>query len=283
VTGGVAPRFGRPCIVVSQCLELAPVRYDGELIASPIIRRLAHHVDLVPVCPEVGIHLGVPRDPILLVRAGGHVRLRQPSTGRDLTEPMDDFAEDFLDRLGSADGFILKSRSPSCGIGDVKLLAGVEDDAVVLGMTSGRFAAAVLARFPEAATEDEVGLADLRRRHHWLTRVFTRATLRAVVESGRADALREFHAAHRLLLAAHDPSAADDLGRLVHGVDAVRFADVARAYARTVDRALRRPPTPPRPRGLLDGWIAELGEDAPEVQRCRQPYPASLLAADPAP
>lgn len=269
------PPFGRPCVVISQCLELAPVRYDGALIRAPIVRRLADYADLLPVCPEVGIRLGVPRDPIRLVRQGDVVRLRQPSSGRDLTDVMDAFSREFLAGVGPVDGFILKSRSPSCGIGDVKLHAGLDDE-VVVATTSGRFAAAVLERFGGVAT-DEVGLGDAERRHHWLTRVFTRGTLREAVESGRVDALQEFHIAHRLLLAAHNPAAAAHLGRLLEKAGG-HFSDVARAYAAGVDRALRRAPSSSRRSTLLETWTRQLGEDAPEVRRCRQPYPEALTS-----
>lgn len=273
-----ALRFGRPRVVVSQCLGLAPVRYDGEMIASPLVRRLADHADLVPVCPEVGIRLGVPRDPIRLVRLAEGVRLRQPASGRDLTADMDDFVHGFLDGVDPVDGFVLKSRSPSCGLGDVKLHDSLETDSIV-GMTSGRFAAAVQTRFPGIATEDEVGLADARRRHHWLTRVFTRATLRAALASGRAAALKDFHARYRLLLEAHD-AAASRLERLVDSGDAGGAGSAARAYAEGVDRALRHPP-PSGWQALLASWTAELGEDAPEVRLCRQPYPDALVATRP--
>jgi uncharacterized protein YbbK (DUF523 family) len=274
VKSGMPGVFGRPRIVVSECLELAEVRYNGERIASPFVRQLSDHVDLVPVCPEVGIGLGVPRDPIRLERQGDDVRLRQPSTGRDLTDAMDGFGDGFLARLGSVDGFVLKSRSPSCGIGDVKLHGGSDDDKVVTVM-SGRFADAVLRRFPDVAAEDEVGLADSYRRHHWLTRVFTRATLREAVDSDGAGALRSFHAAYRLLLMAHDEAVAAELERLIGHVDGAS-PEAARAYARGVGRALRRSPAPPRWRRMLESWAREFGEDAPEVRRCQQPYPAAL-------
>ena len=74
------------------------------------------HVEFLPVCPEVEIGLGVPRDPIRLVRVrkDDEPSLIQPSSGLDLTAKMLDFAREFLAGLeGSVEGFILKSRSPS--------------------------------------------------------------------------------------------------------------------------------------------------------------------------
>ena len=54
-----------------------PARRAGALRRRPQAQRascleeLSRHVRFVPVCPEVGIGLGVPREPIRLVRRGG--------------------------------------------------------------------------------------------------------------------------------------------------------------------------------------------------------------------
>jgi uncharacterized protein YbbK (DUF523 family) len=56
--------FPRPVVVISKCFEFEPCRYDGEVIPFPWRDRLKPYVRFVPVCPEVGIGLGIPRDPI---------------------------------------------------------------------------------------------------------------------------------------------------------------------------------------------------------------------------
>jgi uncharacterized protein YbbK (DUF523 family) len=174
----------RPVVVVSQCLGFAPVRYDGLVLEDQFVRALGNHVQIVQVCPEVGIGLGVPRDPIRILQQRGQRRLLQPSTGRDLTAAMREFAESFLDRAGPVDGFILKSRSPSCGIKDVKIFDAVAD-APAMGKDAGFFAAAVLRRWPHAAIEDERRLANPRLRRHFLVRLFAAARLRAVRGQGK--------------------------------------------------------------------------------------------------
>lgn len=161
----------RPRVVVSQCLGFAAVRYDGQVLESRFVDALRDHVEFVQVCPEVGMGLGVPRDPIRIEATAGDIRLVQPSTGRDLTEAMHRFAETFLDGLGEVDGFILKSRSPSCGIRDTKRFRpGAEDPLDDLG--AGLFARAILERFPHAAVEDEARLADPGHRNRFLTRLW---------------------------------------------------------------------------------------------------------------
>lgn len=163
----------RPRVVLSRCLELAACRYDGGGIRSPVVRMLARYVDYVPVCPEVRIGLGVPRPPIRIERSpSSELRLVQPSTGRDLTERMLGFAESFADETEAVDGILLKSRSPSCGSGDVKIHEGGE---IVTADGSGLFARVMRERYPGVAMADEVRLTDPQIRRDWLTRVFQSA------------------------------------------------------------------------------------------------------------
>ena len=83
----------KPIIVISKCITFAAVRWDSTIIASEFVEKLKPYVEFVPVCPEVEIGLGVPRNPIRLVSRNGDIRLIQPSTGLDLTEKMEEFAE----------------------------------------------------------------------------------------------------------------------------------------------------------------------------------------------
>ncbi len=142
---------------------------------------------MITVCPEVEIGLGVPRDKIRLVRGAAQqdsaARLApllvQPATGRDLTDDMQNFAREFLATLGvdAVDGFILKSRSPSCGIRDTKIFSDSRtEDIVDLG--AGLFAKAVLDVFGNLPVEDEARLADREVRRDYLTRLYHRAQRR---------------------------------------------------------------------------------------------------------
>lgn len=190
-TRGVASlnRFPRPRLVISRCLELDACRYNAVVIRTPLVRRLEAAVDLVPVCPEVEVGLGVPRDPIRLVSHGGDVRLVQPSTARDLTAEMEEFAVCFLAVVGDVDGFLLKARSPSCGPEDVSLYRGPYAEETV-GRRAGVFAAAVRARFPDAVIEHEASLSDPRVLHRFLAGLFAAAGRREARVGGPGVAAR---------------------------------------------------------------------------------------------
>ncbi len=83
-------------------------------------------VTFIPVCPEVEIGLGVPRETIRIVEENGLNKLVQPSTREDLTENMEQFSNAFLQTLFEVDGFILKNRSPSYGTFYVEIYSSFE-------------------------------------------------------------------------------------------------------------------------------------------------------------
>ncbi len=237
-------RFPPPRLVVSRCLELDACRYNGATIRAPLIERLAAHVELVPVCPEVEIGLGVPRDPVRLCKVGGTLRMVQPSTGRDLTDAMTGFAESFLSQVGPVEGFVLKSRSPSCGLTDSKVYSSSEPP-MPSGKDAGLFARAVLERFGDAAVEDEGRLTNFRLRHHVLAKAFTLARLRRVAEAGAMRELVAFHAGHKLFLMAQNQAAMRVLGRIVANSERRPFPEILGAYRAELARALARPARAP--------------------------------------
>jgi uncharacterized protein YbbK (DUF523 family) len=108
----------------------------------------------VPVCPEVEIGLGVPRDTLRLVGDDRAPRLVVERTGEDLTARMQRFAAGRLDALAALDldGYILKRASPSCGLFRVR----VYGRAGVPGATGrGLFASALVERLPALPVEEE--------------------------------------------------------------------------------------------------------------------------------
>jgi uncharacterized protein YbgA (DUF1722 family) len=180
----------------------------------------------------------------------GGFGLIQPETGLDLTEKIRGFSSGFLDGLEEIDGFILKNRSPSCGIGDVKFYAGPEK-AAALGRTSGFFGAAVLEKFGDTAIEDEGRLNNLGIREHFLTRIFAFAGFRKLQASGSIHDLVRFHAANKLLLMAYNQTKMRELGRIVANKDRFPTATVLQLYRSCFTQALAKPPRHASPVNVL--------------------------------
>jgi uncharacterized protein YbbK (DUF523 family) len=155
----------KPRVGISACLLGERVRWDGgHKLAGPLVEALAGRVDWVAVCPEVELGLGAPREPMSLVRRGDGTRLVVNETGRDLTDTMRAFVRARVEglRAEALDGFVLKSRSPSCGLAAP---VGADDAA------PGLFASELRARLPELPVTEETDLATADDRERWLARV----------------------------------------------------------------------------------------------------------------
>ena len=236
--------FARPRIVSSKCLEFEACRYNGARISSDEVRQLFPHADFLPVCPEVEIGLGIPRSPIRIVDPEER-RLIQPETGRDLTGAMGGFLKRFLGPLekvgaGGVDGFILKYRSPSCGLKNVKTFA-TADSKTPAGKGAGLFGAAVLERFSGLPIEDEGRLKDYRIREAFLTQLFALASFRKTQSSGQMKELVRFQSENKLLLMAHAEKHMRALGRIVANPVKRPVDEVMAGYRDGLEKALVTP------------------------------------------
>src|SRR5262249_52335647 len=114
-----APRPPRPRVGISACLLGEMVRWDGGHKREPtLIEAMGDAVEWVPVCPEVEAGFGVPRPPMRLEGRPDAPRMVVIDSGANKTAAMDAFSRARLDALAALglDGYVLKARSPSCGL-----------------------------------------------------------------------------------------------------------------------------------------------------------------------
>jgi len=234
-------KFPKPVVVISKCLGFDSCRYDGARIDVPFVDKLKAHVTFCPVCPEVEIGLGVPRKPIRVISVEGVYTLFQPATGNDLTGLMRNFVKTFLDSLSEVDGFLLKNRSPSCGVGDVKIYPGFEDVSRTF-RGNGFLGGAVLEKFAGLPVEDEGRIRNFTIREHFLTRIFAFARFREVKESGSMGALVNFHSLQKLLLMGCNQAQMRLLGKIVANHENADWEMVIVRYEEHLKRALANPP-----------------------------------------
>jgi len=233
--------WAKPRVVFSRCLGFDHCRWNGGTISEPLVEQIKPYVEAITICPEVGVGLGVPREPIRMVGDETTQRLVQPGTGLDVTEKMRAFSTRFLNGLKQPDGFILKYASPSCGPRDVKLYVNEKRGAASI-KTSGMFAAAMTSAHPFAVTEDEGRIKSFDIRHHFLTRLFARARFRLAQSSGRARDLIAFHSQYKLILMAYNQTKMRELGRLVANPSKRPIEDVFEEYAKAFHLALFKSP-----------------------------------------
>lgn len=242
---------------ISACLLGEKVRFDGGHKLDTYIRdTLGPYFDFVPVCPEVAIGLGVPRPTLRLVGDPAQPRavgVRDPD--RDVTAPLRQYGRRMVQELPPLAGFLLKSKSPSCGMARVK----VYQDQGPPRAGRGLFADALLTGRPLLPVEEEGRLGDPVLRENFIERVFAFHRWQQLQAQGLTPArLVEFHARHKLVLMSHSTEAYRALGRRVARAGSEPLAALAQDYIAGFMAALTRPATRKRHANVLQHLLGYL-------------------------
>jgi uncharacterized protein YbgA (DUF1722 family)/uncharacterized protein YbbK (DUF523 family) len=242
-------------IGISSCLLGQTVRFDGGHKRDAfLVDTIGRYVEWVPVCPEVEVGMGTPREAVRLEK--GHEGIRPvlmiaPKSGTDWTARMADYARRRTDELAALDlsGYVLKSNSPSCGLERVRIYG---EGAMPSRTGRGLFTSALAARFPTLPLEEEGRLSDPRLRENFIERVFAYRRLRDLFSTRwTVGDLVRFHTAHKLVLLAHQPTAYTGLGRLVAGAKQRDRRSLQHEYEHSFMAALSRIATPKRQANVL--------------------------------
>lgn len=107
--------------LVSACLAGINCRYDGKSLAIPEIEKLVKNGKAITICPEVIAGLTIPRDSCEIMETNVGQRKVINKEGKDFTAFFRDGAQKTLDiaKIIGIKTVILKSKSPSCGCGQV--------------------------------------------------------------------------------------------------------------------------------------------------------------------
>ena len=273
-------------IGISSCLLGENVRYDGGHKRDAfIVDTLGPFVSFVPVCPELDVGMGAPRESLRLVRGSADdaaPRLIAPKSGRDWTAEMTRYAARRTRELEALDlsGYILKKDSPTCGMQRVRVYDG---NGVPAKSGRGVFAEALLARMPFLPVEEEGRLGDPHLRENFVERVFAYRRVRGFLDARftQGDLVR-FHSGEKLLLLAHEPAAYTALGRLVAGAKALPRAELRERYFAAYMSALAKLATVRRHVNVLQhmaGYFKTLLDegDRREVAASIEAYGARLV------
>lgn len=261
-------------IGVSSCLLGEPVRYDGGHKHDRYLTgTLARLVEFVPVCPEVEVGLGTPRPTLRLLDRGDGVRLVTPATGEDVTDRMLAYARRRVEALRALDlsGYVLKSKSPSCGMERVK----VYDANGIPGRgEAGLYAATLMEKMADLPVEEEGRLNDPTLRENFFERVFARKRISDFFRSRwtRGD-LVTFHTREKFTLLAHDPAAYRRLGRIVADAKGVPRATLEEEYRRVHFEGMRRRSTRRKHTDVLQhlaGHLKRLASDGDRQELARE-------------
>ena len=251
-------------IGISACLLGQEVRFDGGHKRDRFLTDvLGPHVEWVPICPEVEMGLGTPRETLRLVRPGRNsapLHMITTRTGIDHTDGMNRWARGRLDALErevpDLCGYVLKKDSPSCGMERVKTF-GEHGNPERNGR--GLFATALIDRFPALPVEEEGRLSDPKLRENFVERVFAYGRLRDLFAArwSTGDLVR-FHTAHKMSLLAHSTVKYNELGRLVAAASRRPRRDVRDEYERGFMATLSLMATPKRHANVLTHMLGHM-------------------------
>ncbi len=218
-------------IGVSSCLMGMSCRYDGSGCKDDFIfSQLGKFADFVPVCPEAEI-FPTPREAIRLVNDGGSVRVVTSNTKRDVTDELDAVSQTLARGLEGEglSGYILKSKSPSCGMERVKVYQSGDAPSIKEGV--GRFAAQLKVLYPYLPIEEEGRLHDPWLKENFLMQVFAYDDIkRFIASSPRLNDLVEFHTAYKYLIYAKSHESYKALGHIVANHEKKPFETILCEY-----------------------------------------------------
>ena len=225
-------------IGVSSCLLGEKVRYDGGHKHDHYLTdTLGRFFEFVPVCPEVGCGLPVPREAMRLEGDPAAPRLMTNRTRIDKTEQMLAFCRSKVEELAKEDlcGFVFKKGSPSSGLFRVK----VYQDGMPSKSGSGLFASAVARRFPHLPLEEEGRLCDPALRENFIERVFSYRRWKDF-PAGEPDlgGLVQFHTQQKLLIMSHSVQHYREMGALVARGRELPWSELVQRYQELFMKAL---------------------------------------------
>jgi len=249
-------------IGISACLLGQKVRFDaGHKHDRYITDVLGPFFRFIPVCPELGVGMGVPRESVRLEGTPDHPRMVGNKTGADWTDRVNQYAHKRVREgdLQDISGYILKKDSPSCGIERVRVYkpSGMADRT-----GRGLFAGRLMEQFPLVPFEEEGRLNDARIRENFIERVFAYHNLQSLLRErfDRGEVVR-FHTVNKYLLLAHSPKHYTLLGALVAAIKKDPPAEFKEKYSALFMEALAVKTTPPKNVNVLHHILGFLKND----------------------
>lgn len=145
----IKPSKPLPLVGISSCLLGLRVRYDGQGKYQPSVQEwIAPHVRLLPLCPESMAGMGIPRKPVNLIERHGQVfAVGRDDPELDVTERLRSMGRIVAKTYPDLCGYILQSRSPSCGF-ETTPIYNADQTTVVNAAGHGLFVSELLVALP---------------------------------------------------------------------------------------------------------------------------------------
>ncbi|UXL37861.1 DUF523 and DUF1722 domain-containing protein [Pseudomonas fragi] len=231
----------KPKIAISACLLGAEVRFNGGHKESRLCSQaLSEHFEFVPLCPEVAIGLGIPRQPVRLVGSPAQPQaVGSVDSTLNVTQPLHDYGLEMAAAHTDISGYIFMQKSPSCGLERVKVYQDGGRPAELSGR--GIYAQAFCAAHPDLPVEEDGRLNDPVLRENFLIRVYAYSAWQALLKTGiTRRSLTDFHACYKYQLMAHHPAQYRTLGNMLGRIGKNDPREIASQYFSELMKALKQ-------------------------------------------
>ncbi len=228
---------------VSACLLGKTVRFDGgHKHDRYLTETLSLFFELIPVCPETAIGMGVPRQPIRLYgnsQAPRAIGVKTPEM--DVSAQLRSYGRDFAHTHKQLSGFVVKKGSPSCGLERVKVY---NPQQCPTANGQGLFTEQLLKHNPLLPIEEEGRLKDPLLRENFFERVFLYHRWQQLQAAGiNSKQLVAFHSEHKYALMSRSQKGYRELGQLIAtvGCHKANLTQLAERYIRQLMEEMKKP------------------------------------------
>ena len=138
-------------VLISACLLGEYCRYDGATKIDNAVIEAFNEYEIIPFCPEAPV-LGTPRERISVIFKDKEYRVITDETQKDVTALIKEQVDLQVDNHPNLEMIVLKSKSPSCGLGTTPIL---NENRRVLMYDDGIAASYLKEKYPKIKIQDE--------------------------------------------------------------------------------------------------------------------------------
>lgn len=216
---------------ISTCLLGIRCRYDGGHSNDKfIVEELSKYFQFKSFCPEGEIY-PTPREAIRQVRINGELIIRKTNSKEIVTDEIIDISKKLVDGIAEDDlcGYILKAKSPTCGLERVKIYPDGQGQSENVGV--GVFAKELKEKFPLLPIEEEGRLCDPWLKENFLMQIFAYKDIFDFLKTNpNFGDLVDFHTSYKYLIYSKSHKSYKELGHIVANHEKLEINEVIALY-----------------------------------------------------
>jgi len=139
-------------VIISAYILGEYCRYDGKTKEVNAVIEAYKDYEIIPFCPEAPL-FGTPRERISVVEVNGENRIITDETKVDVTQRLEDEINSFVEKFPEVDAIVLKSKSPSCGVGTTPILNAKKE---IVSLGNGIAAEILTQKYRKLSIKDEM-------------------------------------------------------------------------------------------------------------------------------